>query len=101
MDTASAELLTTVLWTCDYIRSVVIVISIPGAVWNPVQIISYNSSAVWYSYDDSGTVQVHLAATVYPRSEATATNCFTLQVKEATIRGRLLNEGGDYYLIIC
>ena len=23
-----------------------------------------------------------------------ATNCFTLQVKEATIRGRLLNEGG-------
>ena len=35
--------------------------------------------------------------TVYPRSEAAATNCFTLQIKEATIRGRLLNEGGDYY----
>ena len=31
--------------------------------------------------------------TVYPRSEAAATNCFTLQIKEATIRGRLLNEG--------
>ena len=25
--------------------------------------------------------------TVYPRSEAAATNCFTLQIKEATIRG--------------
>ena len=35
--------------------------------------------------------------TVYPRSEAAATNCFTLQINEATIRGRLLNEGGDYY----
>ena len=35
--------------------------------------------------------------TVYPRSEAAASNSFTLQVKGATIRGRLLNEGGDYY----
>ena len=32
------------------------------------------------------------------QSEAAASNCFTLQVKEATIRGRrLLFEGGDYY----
>ena len=39
----------------------------------------------------------HLPYNFYPRSEAAATNCFTLQIKEATIRGRLLNEGGDYY----
>ena len=42
------------------------------------------------------TIPYRKVTTVYPRSEAAATNCFTLQIKEATIRGRLLNESGDY-----
>ena len=32
--------------------------------------------------------------TVFPRVVAAATNVFTLQEAAATIRGRLLNEGG-------
>ena len=34
--------------------------------------------------------------TVFPRVIAAATNIFTLQETAATIRGRLLNEGGVY-----
>ena len=34
--------------------------------------------------------------TVFPRVVAAATNVFALQESAATIRGRLLNEGGVY-----
>ena len=38
--------------------------------------------------------------TVFPQPDATATNYFIPQEREATIRERPLNEGDDYYLIV-